>query len=119
VKSFTDLVAWQRAMELVDVVYDACALFPRDEQFGLISQLKRSSTSIVANIAEEFGRYTYPDKIHKYVIARGECTEVEAFLLIAYRRKFLSKEETIKIRKLCHEVQSLLSGLITASRKHL
>ncbi|MDD3896316.1 MAG: four helix bundle protein [Candidatus Peribacteraceae bacterium] len=66
-KSFADLKAWQEGMDLVAEVYRLTALLPRSEQFGLSSQLKRASTSIVANIAEGFGRYSYADKAHKYV----------------------------------------------------
>jgi four helix bundle protein len=84
-KSYKDLEVWQVAMDLVEEIYKLTSAFPKEEQYGLTSQVRRASTSIVANIAEGFGRFTFPDKAHTYTIVRGECTEVEAYLLVAIR----------------------------------
>jgi len=116
-KSFADLKTWQEGMDLVAEVYRLTALLPRSEQFGLSSQLKRASTSIVANIAEGFGRYSYADKAHKYVIARGECTEVVAFLLVATRVKLLKQSDVQSALATAEVVGKLLSGLIQSARK--
>jgi len=104
-------------MELVDEIYLLTVDFPKSELFGLSSQIKRASTSIVANIAEGFGRYTFADKAHKYVIARGECTEVEAFLHIAVRVKILTEAKAHKAMALSNRTGKLLSGLIQSCHR--
>lgn len=116
-QSFEDLDAWQEAMNLVAEVYTLTKNFPKEEVFGLTSQLKRASTSIVANIAEGFGRFTYPDKANKYTIARGEVSEVKAHLLIAIRVQMLSQKEAEKALQITETVGRLLSGLIASCKK--
>ena len=115
-QSFTDLKAWQVGMELVEEIYRITSNFPSDEKFGLTSQLRRAVTSIVANVAEGFGRYTFADKAHKYTISRGECAEVKAFLLIAIRVGYLDENQTQKSFDLVNQTGKLLSGLISASK---
>jgi|GEM_PF-958576 len=114
---FMDLKAAQVAMDLVEEVYRLCRKLPKDEVFGLSSQLKRSSSGIVANIAEGFGRYTFCDKAHHFTIARGECSEVLAHLLIAVRVQLLSPQEIHRALALEDQTGRLLSGLILSSRK--
>ncbi|MDD5751825.1 MAG: four helix bundle protein [Candidatus Peribacteraceae bacterium] len=114
---FMDLKAAQVAMDLVEEIYRLCRKLPKEETYGLVSQLKRASTSIVANIAEGFGRYTYLDKAHHFTIARGECAEARAHLLIAVRVRMLSSEEIQMSLSLVCQTGRLLSGLIFSSRK--
>ncbi len=116
-KSFTELEAWKVGMELVKEIYFLTKKLPKEELFGLTSQLRRCSTSILANIAEGFGRFTYPDKANKYTIARGECMETEAFLYIIINLQFVHEQETTKAMHLTSRAERLLSGLITACRK--
>lgn len=84
-KTYEDLHAYQVSMDLIEEIYILTSTFPKEELYGITSQLKRSSTSIAANIAEGFGRFTYADKAHKYTISRGESLEVVVFLKIAIR----------------------------------
>jgi four helix bundle protein len=114
---FTDLKAWQKGMLLVSSVYAATETFPRTELYGLTSQLKRSSTSILANIAEGHGRFSFADKTHKFIIARGECTEVIAFLHIAEHLGFLHSQKAHAILLQAEEIGRILSGLIKACKK--
>jgi four helix bundle protein len=116
-KTFLDLDAWEVGLELVEAVYVLTKDFPSDERFGITSQLRRASTSILANIAEGFGRYTYADKAAKYVIARGECTEVEAFLYIILRLRFVDAVKIQKPLQCALRMEKLLSGLIRSSRQ--
>jgi four helix bundle protein len=95
-KSYTDLNAWKYSINLIEEIYRISSQFPKEEQYGLTSQIRRASNSIAANIAEGFGRYTYPDKANKYIIARGECVEVECFLRIALQLNFVPSEELQK-----------------------
>ncbi len=117
-QSFRDLHAWQAGMKLVDEIYTITSTFPHTETFGLTSQLRRAVTSIVANIAEGFGRYSYPDKAHKFTIARGECAEVEAHLLVAIQQKFTNEENTKQAFALIGDTGKLLSGLIKSCNTH-
>ena len=114
--SYTDLEAWKVGLELVKEIYLLTKRFPKDELYGLTSQVRRSSTSILANIAEGFGRFTYPDKANKYTIARGECSETESFLFVAIALSFITNEEARKALDRVIQVRRLLSGLITACK---
>lgn len=109
---FTDLIAWQKGVELVKEVYRLTEKFPRSEQYNLTSQLQRSATSVVTNIAEGFGRAGSDDKAYKYIIARGECTEVHSLLLVAISLKRLKEDSAEKVISLALEIGRLLSGLI-------
>ena len=77
VKSYRDLIAWQRARDLVREVYLLTATFPVGERFGLVSQMDRSAVSIPSNIAEGYGRATTQDYLHFLRIARGSAYELE------------------------------------------
>ncbi len=116
-KTFLDLEAAKSAMDLVEEVYRLTQKLPKEELYGIASQLKRAAASIVANIAEGFGRYSYADKARHYVIARGECTEVTAFFHITIRVKLLSENDVRHAFQLADQTGRLLSGLIAASRR--
>ena len=113
-KTFTDLEAWKVGMKLVKEVYALTKNLPSDERFGLISQMRRAAVSILANLAEGFGRSGSADKAHKYTISRGECSEVEALLLVSVELEYLRTEDVEKTLTLVHHEGRLLSGLIRA-----
>lgn len=117
-KSFLDLEATKTALDLVEEVYRITKHLPKEEMFGISSQLKRASASVVANIAEGFGRYSYADKARHYTIARGECSEVVAFLYVVIRVKLLPSVEVQRALSLAESAGKLLSGLIASCRKH-
>lgn len=104
-------------MNLAEEIYNLCKNLPKEELYGLTSQLKRASASIVANIAEGFGRYSYRDKAHHYVISRGECSEVIAFLYLTVRVHLLREVEIRNALTLAVQTRRLLSGLISSSRQ--
>lgn len=99
-------------MSLVEEVYRITNAFPREEQFGLTSQLRRAATSILANIAEGFSRSSSADKAYKYTIARGEAAEVHALLLVSIRIKRTTEENCNQAISLVLESGKFLSGLI-------
>lgn len=111
-ESFIDLEAWKKGMLLVKEIYRLSKKFPKEEQFGLTSQIRKSATSTLANLAEGFGRASPPDKAHKYTIARGENSETHAFLFIAIELGFITKDDTSHALDLCAEVGRILTGLI-------
>lgn len=99
-------------MELVKEIYRLSKLFPKDEQFGITSQIRRSSTSVLANLAEGFSRVTPADKAHKYTIARAENSETCAFLYIVIELGILKNDQAAKAFILYEETGKLLTGLI-------
>lgn len=115
---FSELQAWKNGLDLVKEIYAISLLLPKEELYGISSQLKRAGTSILANIAEGFSRYTAPDKSAKYTISRGECSEVEAFLLIIVTLGFVSEERIVKALELVRQQRRLVSGLISKFRQH-
>lgn len=118
-KSFRDLDVWKVGLDLVEEIYRLTTLLPHTELYEMSSQMKSASTSVVANMAEGFGRFTYADKANKYIIARGECSEAEAFLWIAVRLKFLTESDIQKALQLLERERKLLSGLIESARSNV
>lgn len=114
--SFTDLKAWQVGMQLMTEVHELTETFPRNEKRALTKQLRSCTRSVVANTAEGFGRFTFPDKANKYTIARGECNEATAHLYVAVALQFVTQERAQRAIQLSHEVARILSGLIRACR---
>ena len=93
VTRFEDLEAWQDARRLVSMIYECCARSPLGRDFGLRDQIQRSSVSIMANIAEGFGRGRNPEFIHYLRIASGSCAEVRSHLYVATNVKLISNED--------------------------
>lgn len=114
VKSYRDLVAWQRARELVKEVYLLTAKFPVGERFGLVSQMDRAAVSIPSNIAEGYGRATTQDYLHFLRIARGSAYELETQLVLAEDLGLCGRQASSKVVATLQEAIRLLQGLIAA-----
>ena len=117
IKSFTDLIVWQKGHKFVLQIYRITKLFPKEEQFGLISQLRRAAVGITSTIAEGFSRSTYKDKSRFYVIALGSLSEVQNQLLIARDIGYLSATEFKKLAEITIELSKLLNGLIKKTKQ--
>ena len=115
IQSFTDLDVWKNAHALYVAVYRVTKGFPREELFGLTSQIRRAALSVSSNIAEGFGRRSDADKIHFYVISRGSLFEVQNQLLAARDVGLLAKDECQKLLAVSKTTQRILIGLITAT----
>jgi four helix bundle protein len=115
VRDFTDLETWQLARELRRDVYSVCKSFPKDETFGLISQIKRAASSVTANIAEGFGRFSYQENIQFCRQSRGSVYEVRDHLITAFDSNFLSKEKLDELDAKAISVIKLLNGYIRAT----
>lgn len=115
-KSFTQLNAWKSGHKLVLAIYGLSKKLPKEEQFALSDQIRRAVVSITCNIAEGFGRYSYKDKQHYYVMALGSITEVQNLLLIVRDIGYLKDDEFNEIAKLAVEVHKLISGLVKANK---
>jgi four helix bundle protein len=109
---YKDLIAWQKGMELVSAIYDASDRFPSNEQFGLISQLRRAAVSVPSNIAEGKAHYSNRDFVRFLRHARGSLAEIETQILIAQQRNYLDSETTLSLTQKTDELGRILSGLI-------
>jgi four helix bundle protein len=110
-RNYRDLVAWQRAMDLVEAVYAVTREFPGDERFALTSQLRRAAVSIPSNIAEGEGRRSRNEFGHFLAVAYGSLREVETQLLIAIRLNYVSEEKCQPAFDLTDEIGRIISGL--------
>ena len=106
-----DLVAWQKAMELVTEIYRTTRNFPREEQCGLVSQLRRAAVSIPSNIAEGYGRNSRNEFHHFVGQARGSLAEVETQIEIAKNLDYVSQESCPELLSRVDEVGRVLTGL--------
>ncbi len=111
VKDYRELIAWQKAMDLVEMVYRVCESFPKHELYGLTSQLRRAVVSIPSNIAEGQGRSTTRDFMNFLAIANGSLKEVETQILISQRLGYVREPQTSELITLTTEVGRIVSGL--------
>jgi four helix bundle protein len=102
--SYKDLTAWQKGMELVAAIYDATEGFPSNEQFGLVSQLRRAAVSVPSNIAEGKAHYSNRDFVRFLRHARGSLAEIETQVLIAQQRKYLNAAIAAKLSQQIDEL---------------
>jgi four helix bundle protein len=114
--TYKDLKVWQSAMDMVESVYRLTLLFPREEMYGLTSQLRRASVSVASNIAEGKGRSSDKELLQFLGHAKGSLFEVETQLMIARRLNYLDDSETVKLESQTAEVCRLLNGLMKAFR---
>ena len=110
ITSYRDLIVWQQAMDLADLVYDLTDLFPRHERYGLSQQMRRAAVSIAANIAEGT-RHRTPGYLSRVIIALGEHAELETEALLAARRRFIAPEAMKRFEALAESVGQLAHAL--------
>ncbi len=111
IETFKDLLVWQEAMNIVEMIYLQTSSFPKEEMYGLTNQVRRAAVSIPANIAEGNGRITRKEYLRFLYIANGSMKELETHLLIAERLNFLTKESLEKIQVKLQTVGKLLTTL--------
>jgi len=109
--NFKELIIWQKARKLVKDVYLILKSFPDDERFGIISQIKRTSISVAANIAGGAGRNTDKDFARFLDIANGPCFELETLLILAVDLDYLSELKYDVILKEIEEIQKMIYSL--------
>jgi len=106
--NFKELIAWQKARKLHKEIYILTKQFPKEEQFGLTSQILRSAASICANIAEGCGRNTDADLCRFLDIANGSAFELESHLILCTDVELIAEQEFTKLEMALHEVQKLI-----------
>ena len=115
--NYTGLIVWQKAMDFVEAIYKRTSQFPREEIYGLTSQLRRAAVSIPANIAEGQGRRSGGDFQRFLAIAYGSLREAETYILIAERLNYLAEPEKKSLMSIAAEIGRLLNGLSNSLRK--
>jgi four helix bundle protein len=111
VQSHRDLIVWQKAMDLAEVVYGLTAKFPHTEIYRLGSQTTRAVASVPANIAEGNARGTKRDYANFLSVAKGSLMETETFLMLAVRLKYITQAEASTAFALVTEVSKMLTSL--------
>jgi four helix bundle protein len=119
IKSHRDLIAWQKAMDLVVLVYEATAVFPKHELYGLTSQIRRAATSIPANIAEGQGRRSKSEFGQFLGNARGSLLELDTHLEVALRLKYLTAAQHERVQGQVVEVGRIINGLLRSLTSNL
>ncbi len=112
--SYTDLIAWNKAMDMAEAVYRATEAFPGRELFALTQQLHKAAISVPSNIAEGHARFSPRDLRHFLRISRGSTAEIETQLTLARRLGYVSDQELHRLMSQVCEVGRLLTGLINS-----
>ncbi|MFN2514993.1 MAG: four helix bundle protein [Pyrinomonadaceae bacterium] len=105
------LDVWKKGIDFVVAVYRATENFPKEERFGLTSQIRRAAVSIPANIAEGAGRKSYNEFAHFLSNSQGSASEVETELLIASRLSYVEESSYLALRSSLDEIGRMLTGL--------
>lgn len=112
-----DLVAWRKAMALTKDIYEATAVFPRCELYGLVSQIRRAAVSILSNLAEGYGRNSRAE-LHQFVgVARGSLAELETQIELSRDLGFMTPDQAEALLKRVSEIGRMLTGLREWSAK--
>lgn len=111
-KSHKDLEIWKRSVALVTFIYEVTQSFPREEIYGLTSQVRRSAVSIPSNISEGAGRKHSKEFIQFLYVALGSIAELETQIIISENLKYLTKDKSIKIQNELTELRRMILGLI-------
>lgn len=114
INNFEDLVAWQKIRIFVKDAYDISGKFPENEKFGLTNQFRRSSVSVISNIAEGWARKSTADFIRFLNIALGSLSEAETQLIIAFDLNFINNGKLNIITEQITEISKIINGLIAS-----
>ena len=113
IKSFEDLTVWQDARKFTNKIYNLTNKFPKEELYGLTSQIRRASVSIMSNIAEGFDRRSDKELSNFLSIARGSSSEVQNDLYIALDLNYISQVEFNKFYQKAKKIAQQINGLMT------
>ena len=121
-KTHKDLIVWKKGIELVKVIYLITDDFPKSEQFGLVSQMRRCAVSIPSNIAEGCGRNSDKELIQFLYIALGSSSELETQIIISSELNFLDKEKEneclIQLNEMIRMITSLIKSIKTRTENN-
>ena len=112
IRHYRDLLVWQKAVDWVDAIYAATREWPKEERYGLISQVTRAAVSVPSNIAEGCARRSTGEFVRFLSIARGSLAEVETQLIIGTRQGYLDQASQKALLDAADEISRMLAGLI-------
>ena len=112
-RNYRELVVWQKAMVLTEVIYRSVKKLPREEMYSLGDQMRRAAVSVPSNIAEGQARNSTKEFVQFLSIARGSVAELETQLTLCERFAYLSHEESNEAIGLCDEISKMLTALIS------
>ena len=118
IKNYKDLIVWQKAIDMVLLVYEMTKSFPKEELYGLTSQLRKAAVSVPSNIAEGHARKTKAQFRNFLLIARGSLAEVETQLIIAVYLNYIKESQKAMVMTIHEEVSKMLSTLISKLTPH-
>ena len=113
IKRYKDLLVWQKSMNLVTLVYEKSRSFPKEDAYGLTSQIRRCAVSVPSNIAEGYGRRTSGDYIRFLRMASGSLYELQTQMEIAKNLCYLPESEFQKMEANSIELEKMLSSMIS------
>jgi four helix bundle protein len=116
-KNYRDLKVWQKSYRLCLDLYRITKIFPKEERYGLTSQIRRSAVSIPSNIAEGYGRKTTADYLRSLYIAYGSVCELETQALLSGDLNYVNKENLKALKDDTEEVERMLKALIKSLEK--
>lgn len=111
ITNYRDLQVWRQALDWAEAIYEATAHWPRDERFGLISQIRRATVSVASNIAEGAARRSTGEFIQFVGMARGSLAEAETQLLLAQRLDYLPQSDAQALLAASSEISRMLVAL--------
>jgi four helix bundle protein len=118
IRSFMDLRVWKEPMDLVEVCYVLTKGFPKEEIYGLTSQLRRAAVSVPANIAEGYGRENKGSYVHHLKIAQGSLRELQTHVMLSARVQIADMNLTKPVLDKCEVVAKMLNGLIRSLQRY-
>lgn len=117
IRDYRDLIVWQKAIDLVEAIYQTTTAFPREEVYGLTFQVRKAAVSVPSNIAEGHGRTSTREFLNFLSIAHGSLKEVETQLVIAERLKYMNQRVKESLLEKSTEVGRLISGLSNSLKR--
>jgi len=112
IQHYKDLIVWQKAMDLAEEIYRLSKSFPREELYGLTSQIRRAAVSVPSNIAEGHARQSTAEFRNFLSIAQGSLAEVDTQQLLAQRFQYLTAAQALKAEGLITEIRKMLYSLM-------
>lgn len=120
-KDFTDMPVWQKAFKLLLKVYEVTKVYPKEEKYGLVSDMRRAANSVTNNISEGFGRYEKLDKTRFYKISRGSCYELINQSLASQALSFITDKDKDELtdgyRNVIADLDPMIKSIETTLRK--
>jgi four helix bundle protein len=111
INNYRDLIVWQKAMDLCEMLYKATVSFPKEEVYGITAQMRRCAVSIASNIAEGHSRNTKGEYIQFIGISKGSLSELETQIILANRLGYCKAAEKENLLSLCSEVGKMLVSI--------